>query len=194
MIPSSDSTSQVLLDSKQWLERAVIGLNLCPFAKSVYVKSLIRYAISDAKSESELLADLQNELIYLNSVSPTITDTTLLIAPMCLHDFLELNQLAHKANKLLTKLDLEGIFQIATLHPQYQFAGTETDDITNFTNRAPYPTLHLLRESSIDRAIKAIPDAESIFQVNMETMRRIGLEGWRNLGLHETTAKHNEAA
>ena len=194
MISSSDSTSQVLLDSKQWLERAVIGLNLCPFAKSVYVKSLIRYAISDAKSESELLADLQNELIYLNSVSPTITDTTLLIAPMCLHDFLEFNQLAHKANKLLTKLDLEGIFQIATLHPQYQFAGTETDDITNFTNRAPYPTLHLLRESSIDRAIKAIPDAESIFQVNMETMRRIGLEGWRNLGLHETTAKHNEAA
>ncbi len=114
MIPSSDSTSQVLLDSKQWLERAVIGLNLCPFAKSVHVKSLIRYAISDAKSESELLADLQSELIYLNSVSPTITDTTLLIAPMCLHDFLEFNQFAHKANKLLTKLDLEGIFQIAT--------------------------------------------------------------------------------
>ena len=194
MISTNGPTSQVISDSQQWLERAVIGLNLCPFAKSVHVKSLIRYAISDAKSESELLADLQSELIFLNSVSPTITDTTLLIAPMCLHDFLEFNQFAHKANKLLTKLDLEGIFQIATLHPQYQFAGTETDDITNFTNRAPYPTLHLLRESSIDRAIKAIPDAESIFQVNMETMRRIGLEGWRNLGLHETTAKHNEAA
>ena len=192
MIPSSDSTSQVLLDSKQWLERAVIGLNLCPFAKSVYVKSLLRYAISDAKSESELLADLQSELIYLNSVSPTITDTTLLIAPMCLHDFLEFNQFILKANKSLTKLDLDGIFQIATLHPQYQFAGTDVDDITNYTNRAPYPTLHLLRESSIDRALQAIPNAESIFEVNMNTMRRIGLEGWRDLGLRVATTTISE--
>ena len=192
MISTNGPTSQVISDSQQWLERAVIGLNLCPFAKSVHVKSLIRYAISDAKSESELLADLQSELIFLNSVSPTITDTTLLIAPMCLHDFLEFNQLAHKANKLLTKLDLEGIFQIATLHPQYQFAGTDVDDITNYTNRAPYPTLHLLRESSIDRALQAIPNAESIFEVNMNTMRRIGLEGWRDLGLRVATTTISE--
>ena len=169
-----------------------IGLNLCPFAKSVHVKSLIRYAISDAKSESELLADLQSELIFLNSVSPTITDTTLLIAPMCLHDFLEFNQFILKANKSLTKLDLDGIFQIATLHPQYQFAGTDVDDITNYTNRAPYPTLHLLRESSIDRALQAIPNAESIFEVNMNTMRRIGLEGWRDLGLRVATTTISE--
>ena len=194
MISTNDLTSQVITDSQQWLERAVIGLNLCPFAKSVHVKDLIRYAISDAATETELIADLKSELLYLNTISPTNTDTTLLIAPMFLHDFLDFNQFILKANKLLTKLDLDGILQIATLHPLYQFAGTDVDDITNYTNRAPYPTLHLLRESSIDRAIKAIPDAESIFQVNMETMRRIGLEGWRNLGLHETTAKHNEAA
>ena len=192
MISTNGPTSQVISDSQQWLERAVIGLNLCPFAKSVHVKSLIRYAISDAKSESELLADLQSELIYLNSVSPTITDTTLLIAPMCLHDFLEFNQFILKANKSLTKLDLDGIFQIATLHPQYQFAGTDVDDITNYTNRAPYPTLHLLRESSIDRALQAIPNAESIFEVNMNTMRRIGLEGWRDLGLRVATTTISE--
>ncbi|MBK6367410.1 MAG: DUF1415 domain-containing protein [Polaromonas sp.] len=192
MISTNGPTSQVISDSQQWLERAVIGLNLCPFAKSVHVKSLIRYAISDAKSESELLADLQSELIFLNSVSPTITDTTLLIAPMCLHDFLEFNQFILKANKSLTKLDLDGIFQIATLHPQYQFAGTDVDDITNYTNRAPYPTLHLLRESSIDRALQAIPNAESIFEVNMNTMRRIGLEGWRDLGLRVATTTISE--
>ena len=192
MISTNDPTSQVISDSQQWLERAVIGLNLCPFAKSVHVKSLIRYAISDAKSESELLADLQSELIFLNSVSPTITDTTLLIAPMCLHDFLEFNQFILKANKSLTKLDLDGIFQIATLHPQYQFAGTDVDDITNYTNRAPYPTLHLLRESSIDRALQAIPNAESIFEVNMNTMRRIGVEGWRDLGLRVATTTISE--
>ena len=192
MISTNGPTSQVISDSQQWLERAVIGLNLCPFAKSVHVKSLIRYAISDAKSESELLADLQSELIFLNSVSPTITDTTLLIAPMCLHDFLEFNQFILKANKSLTKLDLDGVFQIATLHPQYQFAGTDVDDITNYTNRAPYPTLHLLRESSIDRALQAIPNAESIFEVNMNTMRRIGLEGWRDLGLRVATTTISE--
>ena len=192
MISTNDLTSQVITDSQQWLERAVIGLNLCPFAKSVHVKSLIRYAISDAKSESELLADLQSELIFLNSVSPTITDTTLLIAPMCLHDFLEFNQFILKANKSLTKLDLDGIFQIATLHPQYQFAGTDVDDITNYTNRAPYPTLHLLRESSIDRALQAIPNAESIFEVNMSTMRQRGLKGWRDLGLRVVTTTISE--
>ncbi|MBK7025707.1 MAG: DUF1415 domain-containing protein [Burkholderiaceae bacterium] len=192
MISTNDLTSQVITDSQQWLERAVIGLNLCPFAKSVHVKNLIRYAISDATTETELIADLQSELLYLNSISPTKTDTTLLIAPMFLHDFLEFNQFILKANKSLTKLDLDGIFQIATLHPQYQFAGTDVDDITNYTNRAPYPTLHLLRESSIDRALQAIPNAESIFEVNMNTMRRIGLEGWRDLGLRVATTTISE--
>jgi hypothetical protein len=192
MISTNDLTSQVITDSQQWLERAVIGLNLCPFAKSVHVKNLIRYAISDATTETELIADLQSELLYLNSISPTKTDTTLLIAPMFLHDFLEFNQFILKANKSLTKLDLDGVFQIATLHPQYQFAGTDVDDITNYTNRAPYPTLHLLRESSIDRALQAIPNAESIFEVNMNTMRRIGLEGWRDLGLRVATTTISE--
>lgn len=192
MISTNDPTSPVITDSQQWLERAVIGLNLCPFAKSVHVKNLIRYAISDAATETELIADLKSELLYLNSISPTKTDTTLLIAPMFLRDFLEFIQFTLKANKLLTKLDLDGIFQIATLHPQYQFAGTDVDDITNFTNRAPYPTLHLLRESSIDRALQAIPNAESIFEVNMMTMRRIGLEGWRDLGLRVATTTISE--
>ena len=192
MISANDPTSQVITDSQKWLERAVIGLNLCPFAKSVHVKNLIRYAISDATTETELIADLKSELLYLNTISPTNTDTTLLIAPMFLHDFLDFNQFILKANKLLTKLDLDGILQIATLHPQYQFAGTDVDDITNYTNRAPYPTLHLLRESSIDRALQAIPNAESIFEVNMMTMRRIGLEGWRDLGLRVATTTISE--
>ncbi|HMS25836.1 MAG TPA: DUF1415 domain-containing protein [Burkholderiaceae bacterium] len=187
MISTNDPTSLIILDSQKWLERAVIGLNLCPFAKSVHVKNLVRYAISDASSEAELLHDLKSELLYLNSISPSKTDTTLLIAPLCLESFLEFNQFILKTNKLLNKLDLVGIIQIASLHPRYQFSGTEFDDVTNNTNRSPYPTLHLLRESSIDRAIQAIPDAESIFQVNMETMRRIGVDGWHDLGVLATT-------
>ena len=184
------AAATAILDTQRWLESAVIGLNLCPFAKAVHVKGLIRYAVSEATTPSELLSDLKNELnslanIVIAGVSVTY-DTTLLIAPYCLHDFLDFNDLLGKADKLLVKMKLEGTIQLANFHPQYQFAGTEPDDITNFTNRAPYPTLHLLRESSIDQAVEAFPVAEAIFEVNMETMERLGLKGWDALQVGAT--------
>ena len=177
----------VIQDTQRWLERAVIGLNLCPFAKSVHVKGLIHYAVSEATTPAELLADLKKELNSLVAGESIASDTTLLIAPDCLQDFLDFNDLLGKADKLLVKMDLEGVIQIASLHPQYQFAGTEPDDVTNYTNRSPYPTLHLLREASIDQAVAAFPEAEAIFEVNMETMERLGLKGWNDLGVGKTT-------
>ena len=185
---NSEASAQVAIaDTQRWLERAVIGLNLCPFAKAVHVKGLIHYAVSEAITASELLADLKIELNSLVAGVSIASDTTLLIAPFCLQDFLEFNDLLGKADKLITTMKLEGIIQLANFHPQYQFAGTEPDDITNFTNRAPYPTLHLLRESSIDQAVEAFPEAEAIFEVNMQTMERLGVQGWNDLGVGKTS-------
>ena len=175
-----------IADTQRWLERAVIGLNLCPFAKAVHVKGLIHYAVSEATTAAELLTDLKIELNSLVAGVSIASDTTLLIAPYCLEDFLDFNDFLGKADKLLAKMKLEGTIQLANFHPQYQFAGTEPDDITNFTNRAPYPTLHLLRESSIDQAVEAFPEAEAIFEVNMHTMERLGLKGWDALQVGKT--------
>ena len=181
----------IILDTKRWLERAVIGLNLCPFAKAVHVKGLIRYVVSDATTAAELLVDLKSELNSLSNMDVAgvsiAYDTTLLIAPYCLQDFLDFNDFLGKADKLISKMKLEGTLQLANFHPEYQFAGTAPDDITNFTNRTPYPTLHLLRESSIDQAVEAFPEAEAIFEVNMETMERLGLQGWHDLGVGKTS-------
>jgi len=177
------TTETAIEDTRVWLERAVIGLNLCPFAKSVHVKGQVHYVVSRAQNAQELLKELALELQALADHDPRARDTTLLIAPDCLDDFLAFNDFLAKADKTLRKLGLDGVLQIANLHPDYQFAGTEADDITNFTNRSPYPTLHLLREDSIDRAVAAFPEAESIFEKNMETMERIGLEGWTALGV-----------
>lgn len=165
-------------DTRNWLERAVIGLNLCPFAKSVHVKGQIHYAVSQATTAEDFLQDLLRELKDLAAADPAARDTTLLIAPHCLADFLDFNDFLALADQALDDLGLDGVLQIANLHPDYQFAGTRADDITNYTNRSPYPTLHLLREDSIDRAVDAFPQAETIFQRNMETMGRLGLEGW----------------
>ena len=182
------AAATAILDTQRWLERAVIGLNLCPFAKAVHVKGLIHYAVSEATTTVELLIDLKNELNSLANMDGVYIayDTTLLIAPYCLHDFLDFNDFLGKADKLIAKMKLEGTLQLANFHPQYQFAGTEPDDITNFTNRAPYPTLHLLRESSIDQAVEAFPEAEAIFEVNMETMQRLGRTGWDALDVGKT--------
>ncbi|MDI1245369.1 MAG: DUF1415 domain-containing protein [Rhodoferax sp.] len=176
----------VIADTQAWLERAVIGLNLCPFAKSVHVKGQVHYAVSRATTTPDLLDDLVSELKDLVAVDAKVRDTTLLIAPDCLHDFLDFNDFLAQADRVLAKLDLEGVLQIASLHPAYQFAGTRADDITNFTNRSPYPTLHLLREDSIDRAVAAFPDPESIFEVNMQTMERLGADGWAALEVGAT--------
>ena len=184
--------TQVVQDTVAWLERAVIGLNLCPFAKSVHVKGQVFYAVSQATDAAGLLEDLKFELKQLVVLDAKTRDTTLLIAPYCLNDFLDFNDFLAVADRALAKLRLDGVLQIASLHPQYQFADTAADDVTNFTNRSPYPTLHLLREDSIDRAVAAFPNAESIFEANMQTMERLGAEGWAALKVgcthHASTA------
>nr|WP_295775554.1 DUF1415 domain-containing protein [Rhodoferax sp.] len=176
----------VIEDTKRWLQRAVIGLNLCPFAKAVDVKGQIHYAVSRSVGFKDLLADLNQELKGLVALAPATRDTTLLIAPDALAEFLEFNDFLAQANRLLAKRGYEGVFQIASLHPLYEFADSQSDDIANFTNRSPYPTLHILREASIDRAVKAFPHAESIFQTNIDTMRRMGHGGWDALGVGAT--------
>jgi uncharacterized protein len=172
--------ADILAATRHWLTRAVIGLNLCPFAKSVHVKQQIRYAISEARDLEGVLTDLETELKALDAADPAQTDTTLLILPHALADFLDFNDALHFADRLLGQLRLEGTLQIASFHPQYQFEGTHPDDIENYTNRAPYPILHLLREASIERAVEAFPDAADIYERNQETLRRLGLQGWRD--------------
>jgi hypothetical protein len=176
----------VIQDTRRWVQRAVIGLNLCPFAKSVEVKGQVRYAISHATGAKPLLADLKRELLALVATDPAVLDTTLLIVPDGFAEFLEFNDVLERADKLLVDLDLDGVLQIASLHPFYQFADTEADDITNHTNRAPYPTLHLLREDSVDRAVAAFPQAEAIFETNMQTMCTLGPDGWAKLEVGAT--------
>ena len=171
----------VVADTQAWLERAVIGLNLCPFAKSVHVKGQVHYAVSRATAEETLLADLVRELKAMVALDDKVRDTTLLIVPEYLQDFLDFNDFLDLADRALVDLELDGVLQIASLHPQYQFAATAKDDITNCTNRSPYPTLHLLREDSIDRAIDAFPNPESIFQTNMQTLQALGAAGWQAL-------------
>ena len=173
----------VITHTRLWLERAVIGLNLCPFAKGVHVKGQIHYVVSCATDRTELMETLAAELQALDAAAPAIRDTTLLIAPHAMADFLEFNDFLRNANKTLRKLKLDGVLQIASFHPLFQFAGTEPDDITNFTNRGPYPTLHLLREDSIAKAVAAFPEAESIYEKNIETLEQLGHAGWAELGL-----------
>jgi len=156
-------------------------LNLCPFAKAVHVKEQIKYVVSEATTVEQLLEDLAQELEFLAEVSREKTDTTLLIHPDVLNDFLDYNDFLELADQLLEDLDLDGELQIASFHPQYQFAGTDIDDVTNFTNRSPYPTLHLIREDSIDEAVKAFPEAEAIFETNMQTMEKLGTDGWEKI-------------
>lgn len=183
--PYTDAAAgdEIIASTKVWLERAVIGLNLCPFAKSVFVKKQVRYALTAAATADELLAELENELKLLTDTDPAELDTTLLVHPLAMTDFLDFHFFLGEVDALIRNLGYEGIFQVASLHPQYEFAGSEPDDIANFTNRSPYPTLHLLRESSIDRAVAAFPDAADIFERNIETMERLGHEGWKKLWL-----------
>ncbi len=183
MINTPVSSQVAIDDTRAWVERAVIGLNLCPFAKGVHVKQQVHYAVSQATSAAALVHDLESELKALLALDASARDTTLLIAPDCLGDFLDFNDFLTAADRVLLDLDLDGILQIAPLHPLFQFAGTADDDITNYTNRSPYPTLHLLREESIDRAVAAFPNAERIFEVNMQTMEQLGAAGWAALGV-----------
>jgi hypothetical protein len=170
-------------DTRRWLERAVIGLNLCPFAKAVYVKNQVHVAVSAAADAADVLADFTRELDALVALAASERDTTLIVIPDALHDFLDFNDVAARAERIVRKRGLEGVVQVATFHPRFVFAGTDEGDITNATNRAPYPTLHLLREESIDRAVAAFPDPAAIYETNMETLRRLGPGGWQALGV-----------
>jgi hypothetical protein len=174
-------SNEIINATRRWLERAVIGLNLCPFAKSVHVKGQIRYVVSAAKSEDALLDDLERELRLLDESSPVDVDTTLLITPEVLTDFGDFANFLDFVEVVVRTQGYSGTLQVASFHPDYVFADTEADDVANYTNRAPYPTLHLLREASLARATAAFPDAADIYERNIETLRRIGLEGWRAL-------------
>lgn len=179
--PAALTPEKIVAATQTWVMRAVIGLNLCPFAKAVQVKNQIRYAVSTATSVDTLAEELERELLLLNAARPEEIDTTLLIHPCVLGDFLEYNDFLDVADEVLARLELEGILQIASFHPAYQFAGTGPDDIENFTNRSPYPILHLLRESSLDAAVAAFPDAAAIYEKNILTLRALGHEGWHRL-------------
>jgi hypothetical protein len=171
--------AQVASETRRWLERAVIGLNLCPFAKAVHVKQQVHYAVSPALGWNDLIADLTRELDDLLTLPADQRETTLLIAPHALHDFIEFTGFMAEADRLLQREGLEGTIQLASFHPQFQFAGTEPDDITNYTNRAPYPTLHLLREDRIAQTVQAFPQASDIYETNIQTLHRLGHAGWR---------------
>lgn len=173
----------VLAAMRQWLEKAVIGLNLCPFAKAVYVKNQVRFVVSEARHLDGLLEDLDRELDLLAAADPAEVDTTLLIHPTLLPDFHDFNDFTIIAEAAVEEHGLEGVIQVASFHPAFQFADSEMDDIGNYTNRAPFPTLHLIREESISRAVEAYPDAEKIYGRNIETLNQLGIAGWRALGL-----------
>lgn len=167
--------------TRHWLEQAVIGLNLCPFAKAVHVREQIRWVESPARDAQGLLDDLVRELQLLAAADPETVETTLLIHPHALNDFLDYNDFLDVADAAIDELGLTGVLQVASFHPNYQFAGTAPDDVENLSNRSPHPMLHLLREDSIARAVAAFPDTATIYERNIETLRRLGADGWRRL-------------
>ena len=176
-----DPVADPIAATRRWLERAVIGLNLCPFAKAVLAKGQVRFVLSPARTPEELLEELTSELVLLEQADPDQIDTTVLIHPQVLGDFLEFNDFLDLADEAVALLDLEGEIQVASFHPDYQFAGTDFDDIGNCSNRSPYPTLHLLRESSVERAVAAFPDPDAIVDRNIDTLEGLGFEGYRKL-------------
>jgi hypothetical protein len=177
------TTDSAMADTRRWLERAVIGLNLCPFAKAVMVKQQVHIVATAADDAQAMLEAFTQELDELVTLDAQARDTTLLVIPRGMDDFLGFLDLAGRAERIVRKRGLEGVVQVAHFHPRFVFTGTDEDDITNCTNRAPHPTLHLLREDSIDRAVAAFPDAAAIYEANMETLRRLGPRGWDALGV-----------
>ncbi len=178
---NSDSTHAVIAATQTWLDKAVIGLNLCPFAKAVRIKQTIRFVCSQARSEDELRADLLDELQLLIDTDPTKIETSLLIHPHVLGDFFDYNDFLGVADGCLRQLDLVGEIQIASFHPDYCFADSEPDAIDNHSNRSPFAMLHLLREASVEQALIAVPEAADIYERNIATLRHLGLDGWRKL-------------
>jgi hypothetical protein len=167
--------------TRHWLERAVIGLNLCPFARAVHLKQQIRWVESPARDVAGLLAQLRHELKFLAAADPARVETTLLVHPHVLNDFLDYNDFLDVADAAVEELGLAGVLQVASFHPDYRFAGTARDDVDNLSNRSPVPMLHLLREESISRAVATLPDTAVIYKRNIETLRRLGAAGWHGL-------------
>ena len=174
---------EVLAQTRHWLEKAVIGLNLCPFAKAVYVKNQVRLVVSQARHADDLLEELDRELDLLVATPADEIDTTLLIHPTLFDDFLDFNDFLEIAEGVVDEHGLEGVVQLVSFHPGFQFDGTEPDDISNYTNRAPFAILHLLREDSVARAVHAFPEAETVFEDNIRTLEKLGHKGWLALGL-----------
>lgn len=178
---ASMDAQAALADTRRWLDLAVVGLNLCPFAKSVLTRDQVRFVCSGATTPEALARELAAELQRLADTDPEVLDTTLIVHPQVLRDFDDFNDFLDVADALLEDLGLDGDLQVASFHPDYRFADAEPDDVANASNRSPHPTLHLLREASIERAVAAFPEAEAIWGRNVETLRRLGWEGWRAL-------------
>ena len=183
MSDPADTERIAIEDTQAWLTRAVVGLNLCPFAKAVMAKGQVRYVVTELTEPEQVLKLLQSEMQTLVDADPDTLDTTLLIAPYLLPDFVDFNEFLFDCDAVLLGMDLEGVLQIADFHPGYQFAGTAPDDVENLTNQSPYPTLHLLREDSVTRAVQAFPDAALIYERNTALLREMGTAGWQALGM-----------
>ncbi len=178
----SMTEEQVLGATRHWLEKAVIGLNLCPFARAVYVKSQVRIVVSTARHLDAFLDDLDRELSLLVNTPAEEIDTTLLVHASLFPDFEVFNDFLNVVDDVVEEHELEGVIQVAPFHPLFQFEGTEPDDVTNCTNRSPFPTLHLLREESVERAVASEGgDADAIVERNLQTLRDLGVDGWRAL-------------
>lgn len=173
--------AEIIARTRRWIERAVIGLNLCPFARAPFLEERICFRVSHARDEDSLLDDLCGELQSLVAAEPDECETTLLIAPHAFADFLEFNDFLDAADAAVEVLKLEGEIQIASFHPDYCFAGNAVDDVENCTNRSPYPILHLLREASVQRAVDSIGDADTVYRRNIDSLQRLGWDGWRAL-------------
>lgn len=183
-MPRGDSLitiDEIISATKTWVERSVIGLNLCPFADIPYRGGRVRFHVSEQRSAAGLLKELSSELTHLAEADPLQCETTLLIHPWVLTDFIEYNNFLEVCDAAVAELELEGELQVASFHPQYQFAGTQPDDIENYTNRSPYPILHLLREASVERAVAAVGDPDGIYLRNIRTLRKLGHAGWQRL-------------
>ena len=178
----------VLAAMRLWIEKAVIGLELCPFARQVYVRDQVRLVVSEAKHLDAFLEQLDDELEFLAETDPAEVDTTLLIHPTLFADFETFNEVVGIAEEAVLEHELDGVLQVASFHPRFQFEGTDEDDIGNYTNRAPFPTLHLIREDSLAKALASFPgDPDEIYKRNIETLEKLGHEGWRKLGLYDAT-------
>lgn len=171
--PSTVEQEHIISQVQSWLAEVVIGLNLCPFAARPTKAGQVRFVVSEARDEESLLQDLQSELERLETTAPSTLETTLLIIPHMLRDFMDYNLYLNWVDQLIARRGWEGEFQVASFHPDYQFEGTDAEDAENLTNRSPYPILHLLREQSLENMLARYPDSDQIPENNIQRMTRL---------------------